>query len=73
MSLNNNYKLIKNKINLYNLNDFNHFVNTPSESNPTLKEYADDANTFGQYKTRIGTFAKQDLSRYGSKIPPTVR
>lgn len=73
MDLNSNYKLIKNKINLYNLPNFKQFTNTPSQVEPVLKDLSEDSHTFGQYKNRVGGFVSQDLSRYGDRIAKPIR
>ena len=73
LDLSGNIKLIKNKVNIYNLPNFNQFVNSPAHVNQTLKSLSDDSNAISQYKNHIGGLVAQDMSRYGNQISNNTR
>jgi len=73
MDLNSNYRLIQNKVNVYNLPNFKNFVNDPQQVGIMLNELNQDYQTFGDYNTRVSGFVQSDFARYGKTISPITR
>jgi hypothetical protein len=68
MDINRNIKMIQNKINRYNLPNYNQFLSDSNQVRSTLESLGEEEEKFQTYLQEISIVAKNDTKNFGDRI-----